>query len=91
MSAKSSDNYNHRKVWESLPKKVTAGRPFDYYPRGRVEINNGVAIVYYSPYIPQDVLKKWLVEKFNLTSSNGIRKLRLVADNSNHYRCYFSY
>lgn len=60
----------------------------DYYPRGRTEIKHGIAFVYYSPYIPQDNLKDWLTDKFNLTTSKGIRKIRFVADSSNHYRCY---
>ena len=91
MSAKNTDNYNHKKVWNSLPKKITHGKPFDYIPRGRIEIRNGTAIVYHSPYIPQNELKNLLIEKFNLTASNGIRKIRLVADNSSHYRCYLNY
>lgn len=90
-SAKNADNYNHKKLWNSLPKRTTGGKPFDYYPRGRVEIKNGMAIVYHSPYIPQDELKKWLIDKFNLTACNGIRKIRLIADGSEHYRCYLDY
>ena len=35
MTSKNTDNYNHKKVWETLPKKSTAGKPFDYYPRCR--------------------------------------------------------
>lgn len=88
ISSKSADNYNHKKLWNSLPKKLTGGKPFDYYPRGRVEIKNRMALVYHSGYIPQDMLKVWLIEKFNLTVANGIRKIRLIADNSGHYRCY---
>ncbi|MCM1507682.1 MAG: hypothetical protein NC177_11190 [Ruminococcus flavefaciens] len=88
VSAKNAPDYNHKKLWESLPKKITAGKPFDFYPRGRIEIRNTKAFVYHSPHIPQDVLKKWVAEKFNLTESNGIRKIRLIADGSNHYRCW---
>ncbi|MDE6500500.1 MAG: hypothetical protein K2L10_00205 [Ruminococcus sp.] len=91
MSAEHSDNYNHKKVWNTLPKKTTHGKSFDYYPRGRTEIKNGIAVIYHSPYIPQDDLKNWLIEKFNLTSSNGIKKIRLVADGSNHYKCWLDY
>lgn len=91
MSAKSAGNYNHEKLWESLPKRKTGGKPFDYYPRGRVEIKNGMAVVYHSPHIPQDELKKSLMEKFNLTAENGIKKIRLVADGSEHYRCCLDY
>lgn len=91
MSSMGADNYNHKKVWNSLPKRITNGKPFDYYPRGRVEIKHGSAVVYYSPYIPQEDLKDWLIDKFNLTASNGIKKIRFIADNSNHYRCYLDY
>lgn len=91
MSSMGADNYNHKKVWNSLPKRITNGKPFDYYPRGRVEIKHGSAVVYYSPYIPQEDLKGWLIDKFNLTASNGIKKIRFIADNSNHYRCYLDY
>ena len=33
--------YNHKRIWETLPHKVTRGKAFDYYPRGRVELKNG--------------------------------------------------
>lgn len=89
VSAKNAVNYNHKRLWETLPKKTTAGKSFDYYSRGRVEIRNATAIVYHSPYIPQDVLKKWVIEKFGLSVQNGIRKIRLVADGSEHYRCHY--
>lgn len=88
MSSKGTDNYNHKNVWNSLSNKLTNGKAFDYYPRGRVEISNGKAIVYHSPYIPQDVLKNWVIDKFNLTNHNGIKKVKLVADGSEHYKCY---
>ena len=44
--AKSGDNYNHRLLWEHVkPRKCN--KPFDYYPRGRVEVSNkGKPIVY---------------------------------------------
>lgn len=88
MSSSGSDNYNHKKVWSQLSTKDTDNKPFDYYPRGRVEISNGVAKVFHSPHIPQDDLKSFVVDKFNLTPHNGIRKVKMIADGSNHYRCY---
>lgn len=91
MSSESTDNYNHKKVRNSLPKKITGGKPFDYYPRGRVEVRNGSAVVYYSPYIPQNDLKNILTDKFSLTASNGIKKVRFIADGSEHYRCFYDY
>lgn len=88
VSSKNRDNYNHKNLWNSLPSKITKNKSFDYYPRGRVEINNGIAIIYHSPYIPQDELKQWVTDKFNLTKINGIKKVRLIADGSKHYHCY---
>lgn len=91
MSSKGADNYNHKKVWSNLPKKETGGKPFNYYPRGRIEIKNCTAVIYASPHIPQNDLKQCLSDKFNLTSSNGIKKIRFIADHSAHYRCYLDY
>lgn len=87
-SSKGNNNYNHEKVWNSLDKKYTKGKPFNYYPRGRIEISNGKATIYASPHIPQDDLKSWVIDKFNLTTYNGIKKIRIVADGSEHYKCF---
>ena len=88
VSSTGSDNYNHKKLWRSLGNKYTNGKDFSYYPRGRVEISNGIAKVFHSPHIPQEDLKRFVVDKFNLTSSNGIKKIKMIADGSDHYRCY---
>ena len=88
MSSKGTDNYNHKNVWNTLPKNLTNNKPFNYYPRGRVEINHGTAIIYHSPQIPQDELKSWVIDKFNLTKTNGIKNVKMRADGSAHYKCY---
>ena len=88
MSSTGSDNYNHKRVWNSISNKETKGKPFDYYPRGRVEISNGIAKVYHSPYIDQNDLKYWVIDKFHLTPVNGIKKVKMIADGSSHYHCY---
>lgn len=87
-SSKNSRNYNHENVWKSLKSDMTDNKKFNYYPRGRVEIANGKAVIYSSPYISNDALKNWAIDKFNLTSHNGIKSVRLVADGSDHYKCY---
>ena len=52
MSSANTVNYNHKKVWQTLPKHLTHNKPFDYYPRGRIEISrgccNGVCIATYT-------------------------------------------
>ena len=37
---------NHRRFWETLPHFLTGGMPYNYYPRGRVELRHGKAVVY---------------------------------------------
>lgn len=88
MSSTGSDNYNHKKVWATLGGKYTGGKDFSYYPRGRVEISSGIAKIFHSPQIPQDELKQFVIDKFHLTQHNGIKKIKMIADGSEHYKCY---
>ena len=88
MSSTGSDNYNHQRVWNSLDRRYTKGKHFNYYPRGRVEISNGVAKVFHSPRIPQDELRQFVIDKFNLTQHSGIKKIKMIADGSDHYKCH---
>ena len=77
---------SHKKLWNEYQLKYNV--EYDYYPRGRVEISRGIVTVYHSPHIPQDELKQWLIDKFNLTTHNGIKKIKMIADGSEHYSCY---
>lgn len=80
--AKSENTYNHKKLWELL--KIS-NKPFDHYPRGRVDVaSSGKAIIYLSPHINQG---KWLPEiktAFNIKSE----QCRTIEDHSAHYRCH---
>ena len=85
---KSGGNYNHEKFWATLPSKVTENKEFDYYPRGRVEINNGKAIIFITQDLadyPKEVID-FIKEKFNLKVENGINKISVSFDGSNHYK-----
>ena len=88
MASKDGLTYNHENTWKKLTSRETNNKPFNYYPRGRVEISRGKATIYCSPYIYGDDLKNWCIDKFNLTAHNGIKNVVLKADNSNHYHCY---
>ena len=89
--AKSGDTYNHKKYWGLLPKEYTHNKPFDYYPRGRVEISNGKATIYLNPNIATKEIMDFLVDQFNLNEHNGIKKARLFPDGSSHYKCHLDY
>lgn len=87
-SSKSGKSFNHENTWKSLTKNDTDNKPFNYYPRGRVEINNNKAIIYCNQNIANNELKRWCIDKFNLNNHNGIKDVILKIDNSNHYKCY---
>ena len=88
LTSKSGDNFNHEKTWAKLDRKLTHKKSFNYYPRGRVEISNGKAIIYANPNIANDDLKRWCIDKFNLTGFNGIKNVVIRPDFSEHYKCY---
>lgn len=89
--SKSGKEFNHKSVWNTLPKQKTEKKPYNYYPRGRVQIKNGCAVIYANANIISDKLKKWAIEEFNLSKENGINKIMLKTDMSNHYLCYLDW
>ena len=88
LNAKSGSTYNHKRTWENLPDAMKHNKPFDYYPRGRVEISNGKALIYLNPNINTEEVKKFIIQEFHLYDINGITMVRTISDGSSHYRCY---
>ena len=80
--AKSGNTYNHRLLWEHV-KPQGCKKPFNYYPRGRVEITQqGVPILYMNPNVPESLLPG-IMTTFELLLPPVIRY-----DYSRHYHCY---
>jgi hypothetical protein len=80
--AKSGKTYNHEKLWEYVRPKG-CNKPFDYYPRGRVDYTGkGKAVIYLSPYI-DDSYNTEIIKAFGITENPVVRH-----DYSKHYRCY---
>ena len=79
--AKSGDNYNHRLLWDYVkPKKCN--KPFDYYPRGRVEIDNkDRPVIYMNSNIDESYIPV-IVVKFEIEETP-----RIHYDGSEHYKC----
>ena len=84
-NSKKGDSFSHERSWplavESLPQRIR-NKAWNHFPRGRVEIANGKATVYYNP-----VLANWpgfeaaVIREFEL---KGFR-VRFVPDYSSHY------
>lgn len=86
LNTKDGTNYNHKLLWDELPKQLTRNKPFDYYPRGRVEIRNAKATVYLNPDISNLEVQNFVLAQFALLQENGICAVRFVSDGTAHYQ-----
>ena len=82
-----SKDINHKRIWAGLDSSITGGYPYNYYPRGRVELRHGRAVIFCSPHICTDELKAAVISRFGLTLDNGITDVTIKADGSAHYQC----
>ena len=81
-----SEKFKHERAWEKLDKAITQGKPYNYYPRGRVEIKKGKATIFLNPALNEEPIVEKLCRSFGLTRENGIVDIRIKNDNSWHYR-----
>lgn len=80
--AKSGDTYNHKKLWEFVKPKG-CNKPYNYYPRGRVEImNKGKSVIYMNANIDSFYIKS-VKNDFEILADVCVRY-----DYSEHYRCF---
>lgn len=80
--AKSGNTYNHKLLWEYVRPKGRS-KPYNYYPRGRVEIDaKGRPVIYMSPHIGSEHIPK-IMEAFSLQGEP-----RVIIDGSRHYRSH---
>lgn len=80
--AKSGNTYNHKKLWSEI-KPHGCNKPYNYYPRGRVDISNrGKAIIYMNLNI-SDSWIPYIKSEFGIIESPIIRY-----DYSQHYKCF---
>lgn len=79
--AKSGLTYNHKNLWPDVKPKG-CNKPYNYYPRGRVELGKKNSIIYVNPNFDKYDLAE-VRKDFGL-----INELKVVFDNSDHYKCY---
>ena len=81
--AKSGNNYNHKELWPHVRSR-RCNKPFDYYPRGRVEYkSNGTPIIYLNPGIGDEYIGQ-IVEAFGLSEEPAPE---ISPDHKPHYMC----
>lgn len=80
--AKSGNTFNHKKLWKELSH---SSKPYNYYPRGRVDISNkGQAIIYLNPNIADESIISKIKVEFGIRGDN----YKVYEDYSDHYKCY---
>lgn len=80
--SKSGNTYNHRRLWNAL---CSDNRPYNYYPRGRVDWDRlGKATIYLNPNIDESVINQVKVN-FGIRPSD---KCKIKYDYSNHYKSH---
>ncbi|GHV41837.1 hypothetical protein FACS189490_09540 [Clostridia bacterium] len=85
--SKHGDSFNHRKSWQRAAKNTSREirrGPWNYFPRGRVEIKNGAAIVYHNPILSEIAeFEEAVINEFKLLGSET--SIRFEPDFSQHY------
>lgn len=81
-----SERLNHKRAWAKLDKQTTQDKPYNYYPRGRVEIKKGKATIFMNPILHQEEILEKIITSFGLTAENGLTHIRAKHDNSYHCR-----
>lgn len=80
--AKSGATYNHKKLWPDV-RPHGCNKPYNYYPRGRVEFtNSGDCRIFMNPNVDDTFIPE-------IQIAFGIRtEPKVIYDNSEHYKCY---
>ncbi len=87
LNSRGGTNMNHKRTWESFPSDITNSKPYNYYPRGRVEIRKGgKVIIYMNPHICTPDIIGWVIKKFELDVPDD--RIVVKADGSRHYKCH---
>ncbi len=80
IESKDGKNYNHQKLWARLPRDVTDGVSFDFYPSGTVEISEGRSTVFLHPSLFTSEIELAIVQIFGLVSENKVKIVHFVPD-----------
>lgn len=85
-TSEENERLNHRVEWSKLPKSVTGGKDYNYYPRGRVEIRNQKARIFLNPVLNEERLIGQIKGIFGLDKDPGIQSVKVITDGSKHYK-----
>ena len=77
--AKAGNTFNHKKLWQDV-KPAGCSKPYNYYPRGRVDLTAKGSVIFLNPRITAFVP--------DIKVAFGLRdEPRVILDGSDHYKC----
>jgi hypothetical protein len=86
-NSRRGDSFTHKATWKEAAQNESRGirsKPWNYFPRGRVEIKQGKATVYYNPTLGSPEFETKIREEFAL--ADDLLTIRFVPDHSSHYK-----
>ena len=87
MLANSGCEFNHKRVWKAHGRRES----YNFYPRGRVQIRRGKAVIYCNPALCSERIISRVTAAFGLCAGNGISSVRVFADGSEHYKYFVNF
>jgi len=96
-NSKNHKTYNHKLTWQEREIKENPSikqytkKAYNYFPRGRVEIRNNTSTIYMNPHISEHQKVIAEVKKNFLLSSHYISDIKVIADGSEHYKCWMDW
>jgi hypothetical protein len=86
-NSRKGNSFTHKRTWEALTRELPReirSKPWNYYPRGRVEIAHRQATVYHNPQLTElRDFEDAVIKEFGLARFTVCFK----PDHSAHYRC----
>ena len=82
-----SDSVSHKDAWKQIAQreeKRLRRYEYNYYPRGRVVVQNGKATV----FLNQHIVKDEVIAAINKTF--GLIEPKIHAEGGEHYKCYIN-
>ena len=73
------------RIWRNLPRKITKGKEFDYFPRGRVEKRNGKYYIFINPLLNIFNIVSEIFRRFDICADDIIY---VKVDGFKHYEAY---
>ena len=86
-NSRRGNSFTHKATWETAVReqsRAIRAKDWNHFPRGRVEIKNGKAVIYHNPAIGSEEIMLKIRKEFDLTAD--VPTVRFVPDYSLHYR-----